>query len=89
MLHWINKQGVQSDDGWMLQRETRFTYSYHENDRVLTLPVEDAKLFLSDLLVWKSPNGDIAVVPQERTLIEARLREALKFMETGYTVVSN
>jgi hypothetical protein len=40
MFKWINKQGVESDDGFVVQFTGRFTVQYREGERVLTLFVE-------------------------------------------------
>ena len=40
MFSWLNKQGVQSERGFILQRTGRFTAEYREGNRVVTLDVE-------------------------------------------------
>lgn len=40
MFRWINKQGVQSDHGFVVQRTGRFSAEYREGDKVVTLDVE-------------------------------------------------
>lgn len=41
MLTWLNKQGVQSDDGFIVQFSGRFTAEYREGNKVITLAVEN------------------------------------------------
>ena len=41
MFTWLNKQGVQSDAGFVVQFTGRFTCEYREDGRVLELEVED------------------------------------------------
>ena len=41
MFTWLNKQGVQSDRGFVVQFTGRFTADYREDDKVVTLDVED------------------------------------------------
>lgn len=40
MFTWLNKQGVQSDRGFILQRTGRFTAEYREGEKAVTLDVE-------------------------------------------------
>ena len=41
MFTWLNKQGVQSDAGFVVQFTGRFTCEYREGGRILDLEVED------------------------------------------------
>ena len=41
MFTWLNKQGVQSDKGFVLQFTDRFTAEYRDGGKVVTLDVED------------------------------------------------
>jgi len=41
MFTWLNKQGVQSDKGFVLQFTGRFSAEYRDGDKVVTLDVED------------------------------------------------
>ena len=40
MFTWLNKQGVESDTGFIVQRTGRFTCEYRESGRVLEVEVE-------------------------------------------------
>ena len=40
MFTWLNKQGVQSDRGFVVQRTSRFSAEYRDVDKVVTLEVE-------------------------------------------------
>lgn len=40
MFTWLNKQGVQSDAGFVVQFTGRFTCEYRESGRILELEVE-------------------------------------------------
>ncbi|WP_130459992.1 hypothetical protein [Azospira oryzae] len=40
---WLNKQGVESDSGFIVQFTGRFTCEYTENGRVLEIEVEDGE----------------------------------------------
>lgn len=46
MFTWLNKQGVQSDKGFIVQSVDRFTVEYQENNRCISIYVEDG--FLPD-----------------------------------------
>jgi hypothetical protein len=41
MFTWLNKQGVQSDLGFVVQFTGRFTAEYRDRGKVVTLSVED------------------------------------------------
>jgi hypothetical protein len=43
MFRWINKQGVESDEGFVVQVLDRFTAAYREGARAITVPVEFAQ----------------------------------------------
>lgn len=40
MFNWLNKQGVESTDGFIVQSVNRFTIEYKELGRVLPISVE-------------------------------------------------
>ena len=40
MFTWLNKQGVQSDRGFVVQRTGRFSAEYRDVDKLVTLEVE-------------------------------------------------
>ena len=40
MFTWLNKQGVKSDEGYILQRMHRFYYHYIEGDRHMQVNIE-------------------------------------------------
>jgi hypothetical protein len=41
MFKWLNKQGVESDSGFVVQFTGRFTCEYRENGCLLEIEVED------------------------------------------------
>lgn len=41
MFKWLNKQGVESTDGFVVQFTGRFTAEYKENKNTITLDIED------------------------------------------------
>ena len=40
MFTWLNKQGVESSDGFVVQGTGRFTIEYREGNQVVTLQVD-------------------------------------------------
>jgi hypothetical protein len=40
MFNWLNKQGVESDEGFVVQFTDRFTLEYTEKGRTTTLKIE-------------------------------------------------
>ena len=40
MFTWLNKQGVKSDKGFIVQSVSRFMIEYRENGKVISLSVE-------------------------------------------------
>ena len=40
MFKWLNKQGVESDEGFVVQFTSRFTCEYRENGRIIELQIE-------------------------------------------------
>lgn len=43
MFTWLNKQGVQSDQGFVVQFTGRFTAEYREDSRIVSLDVESGE----------------------------------------------
>jgi len=41
MFTWLNKQGVQSDEGFAVQCVGRFTAEYREGSKVMEVEIED------------------------------------------------
>jgi 23S rRNA G2069 N7-methylase RlmK/C1962 C5-methylase RlmI len=82
MFTWINKQGVRSDRGFVVQRTGRFSMEYTEGGKVLKLSVEDgagSSIFL-DRRSMRSWYGEWAEIPEsDRLRIVQNIREALEF----------
>jgi len=84
MLNQINKQGVQSDKGWVFQRVHRFYYHYMENDFILKIVVESGEVFLDRNLRWEPPFESDSISDEKREKIKSRVLEALRFMGSKY-----
>jgi hypothetical protein len=88
MFTWLNKQGVQSDRGFVVQVVDRFTIAYREAEKTLSVPVEFARLEDGKSCVSVSPHAfsrwdDDApglMIPLEKQQeIFANFKAALKF----------
>ena len=87
---WINRQGVKSETGYVIQRIDRFHYHYVEGDRVLSIDVETGcrheELCFSTGL-WKQPCGAGPIPEEELGEIARRVSQALNFMGIGHRFV--
>jgi len=85
MFTWINKQGVQSDRGFIVQFTGRFTAEYREGARVVSLAVEaGVSGGLQSIIVspkaFRRWNNDRAVIdPDNQERMFCNLREATEF----------
>lgn len=82
---WINKQGVQNDDGEIVQFTGRFTMEYRNGAKVLELGIESVirggasciQYRRSDFEKWSKGGGLLS--PAEKERARTTFREALKF----------
>jgi hypothetical protein len=86
MFTWINKQGVSSSDGFVVQMTGRFTMEYREGSRVLVLEIDNgnwgggpsiALTRPSDLERWGKSGLSISKSDQDR--VRLNIKEALAF----------
>ena len=83
-FQWLNKHGVRSSDGFVLQRIQRFHYHYVINDHLMDIVVlpgrEFEELLLNSRSRWKPPYESevIGIVEFEKT--RSNISEALTFM---------
>lgn len=93
MFIFINKQGVQSDKGFIVQRTERFKAEYRENGKVITVYVEPG--WMTDnrpclaiqstaFQSWDGEDARLTVDEQLRML--KNFREALEFQNMGLLV---
>ena len=89
MFRWLNKQGVESTSGFVLQSMDRFFYHYTEADRVLQVNVEPLtdvtgryreQVYVSSLQRWQPPFGEHLIPESEQQRIRANISAALEFM---------
>jgi len=84
VFKWINKQGVESDAGFVVQFTGRFTAEYREGSKRISIEVEDGfsggpaiNYERASFRKWDSPHGDLSAEEQERVL--KNFKEALRF----------
>ena len=85
MFTWLNKQGVQSDRGFVVQRTGRFTAEYREHGKVVTLDVEAGlsgglQCLILDPSAFEHWDGESAKIPisQQQQMFQ-NVKEALEF----------
>src|SRR4051812_2113576 len=87
MFTWLNKQGVRSDQGFVVQVIDRFTMSYQEAEQAMNIPME---LGMSDgapcvvidphaLVRWDGSPPSVTIPLEKQQEILNNLTEALKF----------
>jgi hypothetical protein len=82
---WLNKQGVENENGEVVQFTGRFSAEYRKGARVMEVGVEDGimggKTTISyrrkDFEKWSKGGGPLSLPEKEQALIT--FREALKF----------
>jgi hypothetical protein len=79
MLTWLNKQGVESADGFVWQRMDRYFYHYIEGERVLKVEVEPG-IHHEDVHVSSLADSQPPISQSDQTRIRANISAALDFM---------
>jgi hypothetical protein len=77
---WLNKQGVESDSGFIVQRTGRFTEEYREGGRIIVIDVEGS--FMGDKHVTNYSRASFAAWskdPVEQQRVIDNYRSALIF----------
>jgi hypothetical protein len=94
---WLNKQGVASDQGFVLQRVDRFAFEYREADHTMRLEGESTYSGLGGAsfgfslyanwrnATWQPPFATVPINQNDRDRIVQNIKEAMTFM--GGTVV--
>jgi hypothetical protein len=89
MFEWINKQGVRSDKGFVVQRTGRWSIEYREGNRVLIFGVDGESLAtdesgrtiqtirINPFPRWEPP--DEFITEERRQEIIENLKEAIIF----------
>lgn len=85
MFTWLNKQGVQSDRGFVVQFTGRFTAEYREHGKVVTLEVEDGRsgglpCIILDPDAFKHWDGEATPIPaSQQAEMFQNVKEAMEF----------
>ena len=90
---WLNKQGVASDQGFVLQSMDRTIFEYREANHVLKLEGESIVSGLGGAsfgfgfyptwreALWQSPYHNSFISDVDRDRIVINIKEAIKFMD--------
>lgn len=93
MFKWLNKGGVESDKGYIFQREHRFYYHYIEGTHVLVIYVEPftdsnnvyfETIMTSSFKHWQPPYESEILQENRVKEIVMNIDEALTFMEIDH-----
>lgn len=92
MIRWLNKQGVSSSEGFILQRMHRFYYHYIENDHVMKINVEPLRhddqyyenIYANSLEHWLPPHDEEIISSEKKMSIKKNIEAALEFMKIEY-----
>lgn len=88
---WLNKQGVQSDGGFILQRMHRYYYHYIDGDHIIRVKVEPGsnreQILLSSLSAWEPPHDGETIGTSIESKIRDNIAAALGFMKIRYKFV--
>lgn len=88
---WLNKQGVRGASGFELQREDRFTMSYSETGKIITIEIENGivggkyAVLMSPGSLARWDDGEILSEDKQKQVLE-NIREALAFQELGLRI---
>lgn len=92
MFTWLNKQGVKSDKGFIVQSTARFTIEYRETGKSLSIDVESdyppggkpcERVSKSSFLKW----GDGTPIPKEKQKeILRNFIDAMEFQGIGVII---
>jgi hypothetical protein len=89
---WLNKQGVRSDEGIVLQRVDRYAFEYREANRTMRLEGESIVAELGSCswgfgfypnwrnATWMPPFETVPISDQDRKRIVQNIKEAAAFM---------
>lgn len=93
MLTWLNKQGVQSDAGFVVQRTGRFTCEYREHGYTLEFEIEAGRVGDTPCISvsskvfsqWEGPCVENESRIEQQARLLRNLKEAMEFQ--GLAVV--
>ena len=84
MFTWLNKQGVQSDHGFVVQFTGRFTAEYRADGKIITLDIEDGlsgglPCICLDPSAFERWDTGAAIPKDEQDRLFQNLKEAMEF----------
>lgn len=84
MFTWLNKQGVKSDRGFVVQFTGRFTAEYREGEKVVTLDVESGlnggvPCIILDPNAFAKWDDGTPIAPNHQAQLFQNVREAMEF----------
>ena len=94
MYTWLNKQGVQSDRGFMVQSVDRFTVEYREGVRKVSVEVENGMLggkpcvsiYPAAFERWDGDPEWMIIPPETQDDMLAKFTDAMEFMGVAVVV---
>lgn len=84
MFKWLNKQGVESDMGFVVQFTGRFTCEYREGGRSIELEVEDGLMGDTPCInisrnAFNNWNNGVAIPAEQQAKMMKNFKEAMEF----------
>jgi len=94
MFTWLNKQGVQSDSGYIVQFTGRYTCEYREGSKRIEIAVEDGffagkpciNISKDAFAKWSPPRPFYETPREEQERLMKNLQDAIEFQ--GLAVVA-
>lgn len=92
MFKYLNKQGVQSDKGFIVQRTGRFTSEYREGEKKVTIQLDNGILSSGKFCEIIDPNAfikwddDEPISQEKQKEILNNFTEAMEFQGLGVVV---
>ena len=80
MFTWINKQGVESEDGFVVQRTGRFSVECRDDVKAIELNVESGLANGKPAILYSSSDfTQWSKIPHECEMAENVFRQAMEF----------
>lgn len=94
MFTWLNKQGVQSDRGFVVQVTGRFTIEYREGEQTIAVPVEFSVSQGGTCVIidphafhrWDNDTSGLMIPLEKQREILANFKEAMEFQNVPVLV---
>ena len=82
---------LSDSEGFILQRQSRFTYHYICGDHVMIIPVEDTvhyeEVYLNNVNSWVAPHNFERITEDELLKIRNQVVKALEFMNSRFKIL--